>query len=237
MSTEPTLLQARNIARRHPDGHRWLLQDVSLEVPAAGRLSIAGPSGSGKTLLLRALAMLDRLEGGEVRWKGRPVGRDGIPQFRKAVLYLHQRPALWDETVEAALRAPFALAVHQRGQFDRGRIVRLLERLGRDESFLAKRSADLSGGELQIAALLRAVQLDPIILLLDEPTAAVDPQTAAAVEELLGDWVGNSSDGRALVWVTHDAEQARRVADTTLHMRNGTIQGKKGTGPICRNGP
>jgi putative ABC transport system ATP-binding protein len=224
MPTETTLLTARNIARRHPDGHRWLLQDVSLEVPAAGRLSIAGPSGSGKTLLLRALAMLDRLDGGQVRWKGQPVTRDSIPQFRKAVSYLHQRPALWDETVEAALRAPFALAVHHRGQFDRGRIVRLLEHLGRDESFLAKRTADLSGGEMQIAALLRALQLDPTVLLLDEPTAAVDPQTAAAVEELLGDWVGNSSDGRALVWVTHDAEQARRVAEKTLYMRDGAIR-------------
>jgi putative ABC transport system ATP-binding protein len=224
----PILLQARNIVRRHPDGLRWLLHGVSLEVQAAGRLSIAGPSGSGKTLLLRALAVLDRLDDGEVRWQGRPVTRDRIPPFRKAVMYLHQRPALWDETVEAALRRPFTLAVHHGGQFDRGRIVRLLQLLDRDESFLAKRTADLSGGEMQIAALLRAIQLDPTVLLLDEPTAALDSHTAATVEELLGGWVGNSSDERALVWVTHDAQQARRVADTTLYMGNGTI--RDGTG-------
>jgi putative ABC transport system ATP-binding protein len=224
MPSETILLQARSIARRHPDGRRWLLQDVSLELPAAARLSIAGPSGSGKTLLLRALAMLDLLDGGEVRWKGQPVARDGIPPFRQAVVYLHQRPALWEETVEAVLRQPFSLGVHRGQRFDKDRMVGLLEQLGRDESFLAKRTADLSGGEMQIVALLRALQLDPTVLLLDEPTAALDWQTEAAVEQLLRHWVDDSSAGRALVWVTHDARQAGRVAEKTLHIRSGAIQ-------------
>ena len=223
MPSQTVLLEARNLARRHPDGRRWLLQDVSLEVQAAARLSIAGPSGSGKTLLLRALAMLDPPDHGEVRWRGRPVRRDGIPPFRKAVIYLHQRPALWEETVEAALRRPFSLAVHRRQTFDADRIGKLLGQLGRNESFLDKRTADLSGGEMQIVSLLRALQLDPTVLLLDEPTAALDRQTAAAVEKLLRDWVGGTSGGRALVWVTHDADQARRVAQRTLPIKNGTI--------------
>jgi putative ABC transport system ATP-binding protein len=223
MPSETILLQARNVARRHPDGRRWLVKDVSLDVPAAVRLSITGPLGSGKTLLLRALAMLDPLDRGEVRWKGRPVRRDAIPPFRKAVVYLHQRPALGEETVEAALRRPFSLGVHRRQEFHRPRIVGLLEQLGRDESFLANRAADLSGGEIQIASLLRAIQLEPIILLLDEPTAALDRQTATAVEELLWCWVAESSGRRALVWVTHDAKQARRVAEKTLEVKNGMI--------------
>lgn len=224
MPSQTALLEARNLARRHPDGRRWLLQDVSLEVQAAARLSVAGPSGSGKTLLLRALAMLDPLDDGEVRWKGRPVRRDGIPAFRKVVVYLHQRPALWEETVEAALRGPYWLAVHRRQTFDGARIVKLLGQLGRNESFLGKRAADLSGGEMQIVSLLRALQLDPTVLLLDEPTAALDRQTAAAVEGLLRDWVGDASGGRALVWVTHDTDQARRVAERTLPIKNGTIR-------------
>jgi len=224
MPSQTALLEARNLARRHPDGRRWLLQDVSLEVQAAARLSVAGPSGSGKTLLLRALAMLDPPDHGEVRWRGRPVRREGIPPFRKAVIYLHQRPALWEETVEGALRRPFSLAVHHELRFDNDRIVRLLEQLHRERSFLDKRIADLSGGEIQIVSLLRALQLDPTVLLLDEPTAALDRQTAAAVEELLRDWVGGASGGRALAWVTHDTDQARRVAQRTLPIKNGAIR-------------
>ena len=223
MPSETILLQARNIGRRHPGGGRWLLENISLDVPAAGRLSITGPSGSGKTLLLRALAMLDKLDRGEVRWKGRPVHRDAVPPFRKEVVYLHQRPALGEETVEVALRRPFSLGVHRRQEFDRPRIVGLLEQLGRDESFLAGRAADLSGGEIQIASLLRTIQLEPMVLLLDEPTAALDRQTTTAVEELLRRWVAESSEQRALVWVTHDAKQARRVAEKTLEVKSGMI--------------
>lgn len=228
MSSETILLAARNIAR-HGDGRRWLIKDVSLEVAPAARLSIAGPSGSGKTLLLRALAVLDPLDQGEVCWKGRPVRRDLIPPFRKAVVYLHQRPALWEETVEGALRGPLSLAVHRGREFRKDRIVELLGQLGRGESFLAKRTADLSGGEIQIVSLLRALQLDPTLLLLDEPTAALDARTAEAVEGLLRDWVADSPDRRATVWVTHDAKQARRVAERTLQINNGTIRDGRST--------
>jgi putative ABC transport system ATP-binding protein len=218
-----SLLEAKDLRRRHPDGKQWLLDHVSLGIDATDRWSLAGPSGSGKTLLLRALAMLDPLDGGQLRWQGRPLRHDRIPCFRSATIYLHQRASLLEENVETALRRPFSLAVHRRRQFDRERIVAWLERLGRDHAFLQKNAADLSGGEIQIVALLRALQLDPTILLLDEPTAALDSPAAAAVEQLLGDWVGQSADGRAFVWVTHDADQAQRVGQRILAMREGRL--------------
>ena len=150
------LLHARNLARRHPDGQQWLLDDVSLQLHPGTRLSVTGPSGSGKTLLLRALALLDPLHGGQVCWKGHPVSRDGVPHFRGQAIYLHQRPALLEERVEAALQRPFALAAHRSRQFDTGRITELLGRMGRDADFLDKSVGELSGGETQIVALLRA---------------------------------------------------------------------------------
>ena len=103
-------------------------------------------------------------------------------------------------------------------------ILELLGRLGRARSFLANRVADLSGGEIQIVALLRAVQLDPSVLLLDEPTAALDGQTTTAVEQLLKDWVAESPDNRAMVWVTHDTDQAGRVAERTLCIQRGRLR-------------
>jgi len=222
---KPPLLEARNLVRRHPDGRRWLLDDVSLEVHAAARISVTGPSGAGKTLLLRALAMLDPLDGGQLFWKGRPVVGKDVPRFRRDLLYLHQRSAMLQQTVEAALRRPFLLAVHRQRQFDRGRLVGWLGELGRGESFLRKRTDDLSGGETQIVALLRALQLDPSVLLLDEPTAALDSSTTSAVEELLKRRLAESPHAPAMVWVTHDAKQGRRVAERTLRMEAGRLQG------------
>ena len=223
MPSNNTLLEARGIGRRRPDNGGWLLEDASLTVSAGMRLSIVGPSGSGKTLLLRAMAMLDPLDSGEIRWQGRTVRREATPSFRKTVLYLHQRAALLEDTVEAAVRRPYGLAVHRRKSFDRDRVVDLLGQLGRDPAFLAKSVGDLSGGEIQITALVRAVQLDPTVLLLDEPTSALDPQTAAAVESLLGRWITDGPSGRAMLWVSHDAQQARRVSDRTMVMEGGRV--------------
>jgi putative ABC transport system ATP-binding protein len=220
---EQVLLEARNLGRRHPDGRRWLLQDLSLTIDGGTRCAVAGPSGAGKTLLLRALAGLDPLDTGQIAWNGCVVRRDALPAFRGAVVYLHQRPALLEEDVEAALHRPFALRAHRHRRFDRGRIVGLLERLGRDESFLTKRVGDLSGGEAQLTALLRTMQLDPSVLLLDEPTAALDPRTETAVEQLVTAWAAEDGAERAFLWVTHDAEQARRMGERTLVLDVGRL--------------
>ena len=219
------LLEAQNVARRHPQDGRWLLDHVALALQPGERLAIAGPSGSGKTLLLRALSLLDPFDNGCVLWKGRSPRPAEIPEFRRSAIYLHQRAALLDGAVEAALQRPFALAVHRGRTFDRPRIVALLERLGRNESFLEQRVESLSGGEIQIAALLRTIQLDPAVLLLDEPTAALDPPTAAAVEQLLDHWLAESPHDRAMIWVTHDAAQASRVAERILRMEGGRVVG------------
>ncbi|MGA2031697.1 MAG: ATP-binding cassette domain-containing protein [Thermoguttaceae bacterium] len=223
MSTQPPLLEARNLGRRHPDGRSWLLEDVSLLIEPGMRLALVGPSGAGKTLLLRALALLDPLDSGDVRFRGTNVRRDGVPPFRREVHYLHQRAALLDDTVEAALRRPFTLKCRLQQQFQQPRAVEILERLGRDASFLAKNVSDLSGGEIQITALIRALQLEPTVLLLDEPTAALDAQAASAVEDLLQHWISQQAAARAMVWVSHDRQQAGRVAQTVVSIEAGRI--------------
>ena len=217
------LLQANGLARRHPDGDAWLLDRVSLEIRAGDRAVVSGPSGAGKTLLLRAAAMLDPIDAGTVLWQDRPIIRETVPRFRASVIYCHQRPAMLAATVEEALRRPFALKVHRSKKFDRPWVLERLARLGRQESFLEQPVANLSGGEMQMIALLRALQLSPQILLLDEPTAALDPKTSAEVEELVVDWIEESSDSRALVWVSHDVEQGDRVATRKIYMEKGRV--------------
>lgn len=218
--TEAPLLDARSITRRRDEGG-WLLREVSLAVEGGDRVAIQGPSGSGKTLLLRALALLDPLDAGEVRLRGRAVPDVQVPAFRRQVTYLHQGPPLSEGTVEANLRLPFSLAVHHDRRFERERALELLEELGRDADFLGARIDDLSGGERQMVALVRILQLDPTVLLLDEPTAALDPATAELAESLLTTWC--EGEGRAFLWVSHDPAQARRVARRRLRLEGGAL--------------
>ena len=216
-------IDARGLGRRHPSSSDWLLNNASLHVRSGDRLAVVGPSGSGKTLLLRALALLDPLDAGSVLWRDKPVSGNRVPQYRSHVMYVHQRPAPMEGIVEQNLRQPFELAVHRNRQFDRDRVVRALKHLGRDPSFLSKSSRDLSGGESQIVALLRAIQLDPVVLLVDEPTAALDGDAAAAVETLVLSWLEEQPERRATVWVSHSPAQSARVARTILRMDKGRL--------------
>ncbi len=216
------MLEARSIARR--TGDQWLLRDLDFEIAGDQRIALSGPTGAGKTVLLRALALLDPLDGGEVRLDGSPIEPAGVPAYRCRVGYLHQTPALADGTVEANLRLPFSLAAHERQAYDRSRALDLLRRLGKDEAFLARGRGELSGGEAQITALVRLLQLAPSILLLDEPTTALDPHSAALARALLREWQRAGSGARAYLWVTHDAALAEVVADRYLRLEDGRLE-------------
>jgi putative ABC transport system ATP-binding protein len=216
-------LVAIGICRRDPKSDGWLIRDVNMSVHYGDRLGIVGSSGAGKTVLLRALAMLDPIDAGEILWNGRPVHGDAVPGYRKQVIYLHQRPALYEGSVEDNLRYPFTLEGHRSNAFDRSRVVELLAALGRDAGFLAKSSRDLSGGEAQIVALIRATQLEPSVLLLDEPTASLDPGTAQALEAVINRWLIGKTGERALVWVSHDQQQTLRMTAQTIALHSGRV--------------
>jgi putative ABC transport system ATP-binding protein len=221
---EKPLLKACGLGRRKPGSEDWLLRGICIEVRPGDRLALTGPSGSGKTVLLRTLAILDPHDEGSIEWKGRPLRGEAIPAYRKEVVYLHQRPALFEGIVEDNLRRPFALTAHRGKQFDRARVVDLLRTLKRDEAFLDKSTRDLSGGEAQIVSIIRCIQLDPTILLLDEPTASLDRATAEAAEELLYRWQIEASAERTLIWVSHDLEQSKRMSGRRLRMHLGRIE-------------
>jgi putative ABC transport system ATP-binding protein len=218
-----TALEVRGIGRRNPKGEGWLIRDVSLTLNFGDRLGVLGPSGAGKTVLLRAIAMLDPIDAGTIRWQGQRVRGDAMPRYRRQVIYLHQRPALGDGTVEDNLRLPFTLQTQRDRRFDRERTCDLLAALGRDAAFLSKPSRSLSGGEGQIVALVRALQLEPAALLLDEPTASLDPPTAQAAERVLDHWLTARGKSRALVWVSHDLDQTSRMTERQIHLGSGPL--------------
>ena len=225
MNATADLLEARNLSRMTADSRVWLLRDVSLTLRAGECLFIVGHSGSGKTLLLRSLAMLDPISAGQVVWLGQVVSSKMIPAFRAQVTYLHQRPALIDGTVEDNLRFPFTLAIHATRRFDRAQILSLLQVLDRGEEFLSRNSRALSGGEAQIVALIRALQIRPRVLLLDEPTASLDTESTQAIEQLVQTWHNEPGCKRATVWVTHDRDQSSRLASRVITASAGQLVG------------
>jgi len=196
-----------------------LLSEVSLQVAKGERLAVVGPTGSGKSVLLRALAILDQSDVEEILFEGQSA-LDDVLRYRSQVMYLQQRPTLIEGTVEDNLRFPFELHIHHGRPFDRAWHHRQLEEFGRGESFFEKSSDNLSGGERQLVALLRALQLEPAALLLDEPTAALDDAATRGLETVLLDWM---NEHRALLWVSHDPAQAERVATRVLQIQSGQI--------------
>ncbi len=196
-------------------GARVLWQDLSFEVEEGASVAVTGPSGSGKTVLLRTLAGLEPIEAGEVSLLGRPQRDWPMPAYRARVSLLAQRPVLFPGTVLTNLQRPFTLRIHRERRFDPESAGRLLRTLGRDDAFLSLQGVNLSGGEAQIVALVRVLLLDPTVLLLDEATASLDPETTRKAEALLEAWRSERPE-RACLWVSHDPAQRARVASREL---------------------
>ncbi|TKC90267.1 ATP-binding cassette domain-containing protein [Trinickia terrae] len=220
---DAALVEAHGIARRDAQRGLTLLAPTGFALRAGERLAINGPSGSGKSVFMRALALLDPLDAGRIAWHGRPIERAAIPRYRRNVAYIRQRPAMLDGTVEDNLRYPYTLAAYHDVHFDRERAAALASQAGRASDFLDKQASELSGGEAQIAALIRVLQLEPEVLLLDEPTASLDPQAAREIERLVATWFDAARTERAYIWVSHDPAQAERMSERSVSMRAGIL--------------
>jgi putative ABC transport system ATP-binding protein len=217
------LLSVTALTRRDSLRNTTLLHPTDFVLSGGQRAVITGPSGSGKSVFLRALALLDPIDDGVIQWRGHAIARTAIPAYRRRVAYIAQRPAMLDGSVEDNLRYPFSLKVYRDVRFDRERVAGLANRAGRGADFLDKRASDLSGGEAQIAALIRVLQVDPDVLLLDEPTASLDPASALEIETLVDAWFKDAHNARASIWVSHDPAQAARVGERQLVMTAGTL--------------
>jgi putative ABC transport system ATP-binding protein len=177
-----------------------------LDLAAGECVAIRGPSGAGKTLLLRALADLDPSRG-EVSLDDRSRDMMPAPSWRRLVTYVAGEPGWWADTVGEHIA-------------DWPKAVLLLTSLGLPEGCRTWPIARLSSGERQRVGLIRALIQQPHVLLLDEPTASLDEDGTAAVERLISSYL---ADGGAVLWVTHDPAQARRVAHRCLMVERGQV--------------
>jgi ABC-type iron transport system FetAB ATPase subunit len=194
-------LSVRNL--RSPHGGPF-----SFDLHAGECVAIQGPSGAGKSVLLRMLADLDPHEG-EAVLDGRAAHAMPAPEWRARVVYQAAEPAWWEPT-----------AGHHFAAADRAFADGVLAALGLAPALLDTDIDRLSTGERQRLALVRSLARRPGVLLLDEPTAALDPDAVAKAEALLR---AALADGMALLIVTHSADQARRLAQRIFRLEGGQL--------------
>ncbi|AXB44050.1 ABC transporter ATP-binding protein [Amycolatopsis albispora] len=223
------LLELRGLsASVRPRGRQPILHDIDLALPPGGRIGVVGPSGSGKTTLARCIAGLHERYTGELRLDGRPlpVLRKRGRELRRRVQYVWQevrgsfddrRPVL-DQVARTAVRLRGLDATAARGE-----AVELLAELGVSAEIAARHPGELSGGELQRAALVRALLAEPDVLVCDEITTALDPGTARRVTTLLARL--NEQRATALLWISHDLGLIAAVTSEVLVLDDGMATG------------
>ena len=188
------------------DLHRPGLSSTSFDLAAGECLAVQGVSGSGKTLLLRAIADLDPNTGSITL---DDISRDAVPAplWRRQVAYVPAEPGWWADTV--APHFPI---------WDKAEPIAAM--LGLPASCGEANLSTLSTGERLRLALVRALVLDPRVLLLDEPTAALDPLSTQAIETVI---TARINAGVGVLWVTHDPAQVGRVANGLIRVEHGSV--------------
>jgi ABC-type iron transport system FetAB ATPase subunit len=179
---------------------------VSLDIEKGECVGLSGPSGSGKTLFLKAIADMEP-HGGRIHLDGTEQTQVSAPEWRRQVAMLPAESAWWADTVSDHFVRSDA------NGFDR---------LGFDAHILAWPVSRLSSGERQRLALLRLLENQPRLLLLDEPTANLDEENAANVEQLMRFY--REKTGAAVVWVGHQTAQLHRVASRLFSMADGRLR-------------
>jgi tungstate transport system ATP-binding protein len=207
----------QNVSKQY-EGRRVMTID-QLKIQRGEIFSLVGPSGAGKSTLLRLLNFLEPPTTGRIRFLDVEFSaRQQMPlRLRRRVTTVFQRPILLNRTVQAnvgyglRLRSENAVAKQVEQALDEVGLLDLAH----------QRARTLSGGEAQRVALARAIVLEPDVLLLDEPTANLDPYNVGLIEEIVQ--ALNRQRGTTLILVTHNVFQAKRLADRVALMLEGHI--------------
>ena len=205
-------------------GSQVVLNGIDLKVAPGETLAVLGRSGTGKSVLLRLIIGLQKPDSGSIRIQGQETNSlrlEELNEVRKRIGFLFQQAALYDSlTVEENVAFPLRRHRNVPAAELRQQVTELLDHVGMKDA-LSKMPSEISGGMKKRVGLARALVLEPDILLLDEPTAGLDPITADEIDELIV--ALQKRRQTAAIVVTHDVRCARTVADRLAVLRDGDV--------------
>jgi phospholipid/cholesterol/gamma-HCH transport system ATP-binding protein len=205
-------------------GSQVVLDGIDLTVQSGETLAVLGRSGTGKSVLLKLIIGLQKPDSGSIRIHGEEITLlqlDALNELRKKMGFLFQHAALYDSlTVEQNIAFPLKRHTKMTESEQGDRVKELLAGVGM-EGDLQKMPSDLSGGMQKRVGLARALALKPTILLLDEPTAGLDPITSGEINELILKL--QEAHEMACVVVTHDLHSAKTIADRLALLHEGKV--------------
>jgi tungstate transport system ATP-binding protein len=213
------MLNLENIS--HYFGKRQVLKDINLEVAKGELFGLIGPTGAGKTTLLRIIDLLETPASGMMHFDGAKVATSGAGRLgiRRRMAFVLQKPVVFNTSVYDNIAAGLRWRGQSRSQISQ-RLETLLEVTGLG-TLKDKNARTLSGGEAQRVAIARAVAVFPELLLLDEPTANLDPVSTLRVEEMIAEIYRRYQT--TIIMTTHDLAQGRRLAGRIGVLVNGEM--------------
>ncbi len=212
-----SLIEIVDLTQRH--GSKTTLSSISLSIEKSEILAIIGPTGAGKTTLLRLIDQIDTPASGKVLFDGIEVTRRLRTNVRRQISMVLQKPVVFDASVYDNVAYPLKVRKYDRKNIPE-KVNAMLKTVGLD-GYQKRKARTLSGGETQKVALARALITDPQLLLLDEPTANLDPVSLNSIEELILQF--NRDNGMAIVIATHEMAQGQRLAHRIGVMMEGEL--------------
>jgi len=209
--------ELRNVTKTF--GEKTVLDNINLEINEGEILALLGPNGSGKTTILKILAFIENATSGEVWFQGETVDFKRAEKFRLQSTLVFQRTVLFDTSVFN--NVAYGLKVRKTPKSVIDEEVKNALRMVRLQGFEKRPAKKLSGGEQQRVAIARALVLKPKLLLLDEPTANLDPKNAAMVEEVIA--TVNREMKTTVVLATHNMFQAKTLPHRIALISDGRI--------------
>jgi len=198
-------------------GEKEVLKDINLRILRGEIFALVGPSGSGKTTFLRLLNFFERPEKGNLRFNG--METSGIINIRRRMSLLFQTPAIFNRSVFDNVAYGLKVRNIDKKTFEK-KVIEALGIVGLS-GLENQKARTLSGGEAQRMAFARAIVYDPEVLLLDEPTANLDPANVMKIEEIIKR-IRNERETTILL-ATHNIPQVRRIADRVGILINGEL--------------